>query len=51
MGVMPIITETTVELDFARFEEQAGHRLQHDTVRRAAHWAVDEAERLSLILP
>jgi hypothetical protein len=44
---MPVITEISPVLDFARFEEQAGQRLQHETVRRAALWAIDQAARLA----
>jgi hypothetical protein len=44
---MPTITNTTAKLDFAKFEELAGQRLQHGTVRQAAHRAVAQAERLA----
>jgi hypothetical protein len=44
---MPTIIETDVALDFALFEERAGQRLQHESVRKAALWAIDEAKRLS----
>jgi hypothetical protein len=44
---MPIITNTSPVLDFAKFEEQAGQRLQHETVRQAARQAVSQAEQLA----
>ncbi len=46
---MPIIKDATTVLDFSRFVEQAGKRLQHQTVLEAARWAVGEAERLSRV--
>jgi hypothetical protein len=44
---MPIITIAMAALDFAKFEEQAGQRLQHETVRQAALRAVAQAELLA----
>ncbi len=44
---MPTITDMTLDLDFALFEDQAGQRLQHETVRGSARWAVGEAGRLA----
>ena len=44
---MPIITNIEVALDFASFEEQAGQRLRHETVREVAQWAVRQAMTLA----
>jgi hypothetical protein len=45
---MPVITHADIVLDFSTFEEQAGQRLRHETVREIALWAVQQAERLAL---
>ena len=45
---MPVITHADIVLDFSTFEEQAGQRLRHETVREVARWAVQQAERLAL---